>query len=261
VWLFDKGNQDYFKRWGANYHYLPWGANSSFKVTRDYNESLIQRVVFIGNPYGSRVKMINELLKSGIPVDMYIAGGSNQPALKVSKIKYLFKYVYENRYRLYYFIRLIQTNYGRKIFFSRLYSLVSRNLDFSNKNLRVYDRLDYENISLVIQSYRLVLNSAYLNSTGYLINPIEIINLRTFEIPALGGLQLVQESIEISRFFEDGYDIVFYNRRNLKEVIKKYLHDVSDSTIIEMRSKAFEKVKKMHNWSARFSEISKLLRF
>lgn len=259
VWVFDRYNFEYFRKLNANYFYLTWGANSNYYRALPGSEKLISRVMFAGNVYGSRVKMINDLLRNDIPVDLYLTSDRITVNLNNSNLFSKLLIILKRVNNASYYFNLVKSNHGRKILLANFLSLFQNGLDIENPNLRLFERVDYNRLTYLFQSYKLVLNSSYLNNTGYLKNPIEIINLRVFEIPALGGLELTQQSTLASNYFEDGVDIVFYNKTNIKSKISYYLFSASDYSIRKMQSAAHQKVKNNHSWHSRMDTIISLL--
>jgi spore maturation protein CgeB len=63
-------------------------------------------------------------------------------------------------------------------------------------------------------------------------------NMRFFEIPAVGGIQLCNYSIEASQYFDEGKEIFFFHSNNdLLQKIKTILN-YDDTSIIEIRTSA-----------------------
>jgi hypothetical protein len=255
VWLLDDYNQKLVNKYNKRIVYLPWGANMNFPVpSKDPLAVRIPRVLFVGSIYGSRVKMINQLLKQNIPVDVYTnmnSGHSSNFDLVKNKGRFL-KIIIDS-------IDLLSFSVGRRVLFSKLFSIFSnRKLLFSSQ-LRVFDSVDYLDYVKLVSTYRLVLSSPFLLNTFYSNKPVEIINSRVFEIPALYGLQLVYENYSINRYFENGTDVVIYNNENLKSVIEHYLYDVNETEIENMVEKARKKIELKHKWENRIDEIFEFL--
>jgi hypothetical protein len=69
IWLTHRGAYKYFKKFNAKPIELPYGC-----ITRNIyrkKEKIIRKVLFVGNPYGSRILIINHLLLNKIPVVIY----------------------------------------------------------------------------------------------------------------------------------------------------------------------------------------------
>lgn len=259
VWFLDYHNQELFNVDKARRIYLPWGFNINCKVNHYNYKSLIPRVVFIGSIYGSRVKLINDLLHHNIPVDLYLTvdnGLKINTNQKIRLNKLSFESLNDFFAKLFLGMRMLTTNeITRKLLLSRFIASYSSELNQDSDCLRIYERVSYSKISELYQSYRLVLNSPYLNSTGFLRKPVEVINLRTMEIVGFGGLLITQKSELIKELFTDKEEIVVYNKNNLKEVFNYYLYEASDLEIIEIRMKAQKKLNQYHTWEKRYNVI------
>lgn len=254
VWFLDNYNQELFEVNRDKRIYLPWAANPIHKSDYSKYNLLIPRVVYVGSLYGSRVKMINDLLHHNIPVDIYLTIDKNIDNNKVNNL--ISRSIREVFAKFYLYFRMYYTNnITRRVVLSRLSALLANGLDVKSNNLRLFDRVPYSQISEIYQSYRLVLNSPFLNSTGYSKKPVEVINLRTMEIVALGGLMLSEKSKLIENLFTDKDEIIFYNKKNIKEIISYYLYEVSDTEIIRIRNNGHKKFIKYHTWEKRFNFI------
>ena len=69
VWLTSIETKYLFDAWGANSIFMPYAANPYLMKPVFTDE--IATVAFVGTPYGSRVNMLNTLLKSNIKVDLF----------------------------------------------------------------------------------------------------------------------------------------------------------------------------------------------
>lgn len=87
-----------------------------------------------------------------------------------------------------------------------------------------------EEKSKAFQAAKIVINNLF---------PAEIegVNVRTFEIPACGGFQLVDWRFTLSKLFNEGKEIVsFYNIADLKDKIHYYLSNENERTTIVSNS-------------------------
>jgi len=67
VWLTSQETEKLFNTWGAKTIFLPYAANPTLFTPSYTDESEdINRVCFVGTPYGSRVNMINHLKPNGL---------------------------------------------------------------------------------------------------------------------------------------------------------------------------------------------------
>lgn len=248
VWLTSKETQYLFQRWKAKSIFLPYAA--TVKNLDEYNlltNPLIRKVVFIGSPYGSRVNIINKLLSKGIPVDIYkpqnvsVEKKTKRPSIKV-------------------FYNFIRFSIGRKIIIAKFLQmfLIKPILDIENKNLNIFPGLSLEDMQETYKKYALCLSSVHARNTGILKSPVEIVNLRNFEIPSSGGIQFCQRTSEMANYFEDNKEIVFYNSlEDIDKIARKILINYSDSQLYEIQKNAYIKAKHSHTWSKRFEILFK----
>jgi hypothetical protein len=251
VWITSKETDYLFKRWKAKTIFLPYAAKpSSTQFELIIKTKIIRKVVFVGSPYGSRANAINNLISNNIPVDVY------NPKLNTKKTTQIeipkFSVVFN-------FLRF---SIGRKVILARLLQYFSRmsSLDTNNKNLTIYNGLSLEDLAKTYQKYALCLSFVHARNTGILRKPVEIINLRNFEIPASGGIQFCQKTNEMQTYFEDNKEIVYYSSiENMVERARFILNCLSDIELIRIQRNAYIKSKNEHSWTNRFVKLFKTL--
>jgi hypothetical protein len=204
----------------------------------------------VGSPYGSRVNLINTLLKNELSVDLFANVNSSEPLTKHTKQK-LILYVKP-------FLNLVKFSYGRKIILGALKNKLIKNalLEIDNRYLKLLKPVELINLGDVYSSYALSLSSTSARNTGVLKEPLDIINLRSFEIPMSGGLQVCKYNKELASYFKDGEEIVFYHDE--KDLIKKiefYLLPENTNLREKMKTAARARAVKDHSWFARFRVI------
>lgn len=97
----------------------------------------------------------------------------------------------------------------------------------ASPNLKIYDAVYADEFWKIVRKYRVQLNIFRPHNIGSH-------NMRTFEIPAVGGIQLAPDSPEHRAFFEDGKEIFLYNdNKDLLETIKILLQ--MDKTIVHQK--------------------------
>lgn len=97
-----------------------------------------------------------------------------------------------------------------------------------NSNLKIYDAVYADAFWEVARKYRVQLNIFRPHNIGSH-------NMRTFEIPAVGGIQLAPDSPEHREFFEEGKEIFLYKDfSDIKKIIT-ILRNYSDEKINELR--------------------------
>lgn len=246
VWLTSKETEYLFKKWGAKTIFLPYAANPNLctPVPSDY---LKKRIVFVGTPHGSRVRIINYLLKHGIPVTVYTS--------KVNTDNKFWKTSFSNYFLS--FAKLFRFKIGIKLAFASLFDKLSRpKIDFKSPFLEMCDAVPPDQISTVYSNYVLVLSFTEANSTGVFRKPVDIMNLRNFEIPMSGSIQICRYTNEISSYFPNGIASVLY--RNKKDFLKKarcYLSNDAEESIKSMKANARKLAEENHSWNNRFSII------
>ena len=242
VWLTSVETEYMFKKWGAKTIFLPYAANPFAFKYKDKEE--INRAVFIGTPYGSRANIINELTSSNIPVTLY--GKQSVIQEKHVLAKGLITTVTED----------MQFAIGRKLLIAALKQRMSpaAKLNISSKAL---ERKGFaEDMAEVYSEYALSISSTSARNTGILRNPVDVINLRSFEIPMCGGIQFCKYNYELSTYFEENKEIVFY--RSHDEMIEKAKFFTSEKSYDlrkQMRQAARKRAESEHTWYKRFSKL------
>ncbi len=99
------------------------------------------------------------------------------------------------------------------------------------KNVRVYPIASRPDFWKKNQEYRIQLNLFRQYNEGSH-------NMRTFEIPAVGGIQLTEYSVEQADFFKEGEEIFFF--RGKEDMLKKVneILQMPESIITEIRNHA-----------------------
>lgn len=122
-----------------------------------------------------------------------------------------------------------------------------------NSNIKFNNSVDRDGLYKIFKLYRVQLNLLRKHN-------LNSFNMRTFEIPSVGGIQLMTYTNVISEYFNIGDEIfVFKNRQELKSLILHLLSiDIETSMKIRSRSR---KRSLMNNNSYSFisTEIRKLL--
>lgn len=246
VWLTSKETEYLFKKWGANTVFLPYAANPyAFKFIAR-NE--INRTVFIGTPYGSRANLINELTSENIPVSLYGKQSMNEG--KHVLRKGLVTTLSED----------LKFKIGRRLVAAAIKQRITPTAKLNIEANSLERKGFAEDMSEIYASYALAISSTSARNTGILTHPVEVINLRSFEIPMCGGIQFCKYNEELAGYFEDGKEIVFYS--NHDEMIEKAKYYTSDRSLSErqlIRTAARRRAENDHTWFNRFNELFKRL--
>lgn len=247
VWLTSMETAKIFEKWGVNYIFLPYAANP-FYFKPDRNEEL-PSVGFIGTPYGSRTKRINAMIEKGIPVSLHANLPQNLGNVsKFNKVDLIKDVITYSKFSI-----------GRKVMLGNLASKVQKRneLHIENDNLTILPRADtFNDMYELFSKYALSLSTTDARSTGVLKNPVQVVNLRSFEIPMAGGLQICSYSNELAQYFEEDKEIIFYkNDYELEEKARFYLDEKNTRLRMEMKIAARIKAENEHTWFSRFKYI------
>lgn len=247
VWLTSIETEYLFKKWGAKTIFLPYAANPNlFKVD---NQPEVNKICFVGTPYGSRVNTLNTLIDNNISVALFSNVSDVSSKLAVNKQSF-YRYLSP-------FMNLVKTPYGRKIIMGAFKQKLNPPKSLHNTDsLDFLDPVDISLLGNVYSSYALSLSSTAARNTGVLKKPLNIVNLRSFEIPMSGGLQICPYSQELASYFVEDSEIIFY--RTECELIEKsnyYLLDKNTQLRADMKVAARKRAIKDHSWSNRFQQI------
>ena len=247
VWLMSQETEEMFKKWGATTIFNPYAANPYLMRPR-FNEELLS-VAFIGTPYGSRVNMINALIENGVTVDLF-ANRNRDKNIKERK-QLIDGYIIP-------MYNLSRFEIGRRVLKGALLQKLKAKavLDYDNKNLRLNDSVPLLGLSELYSNFALSLSSTAARNTGVLKNPVDIINLRSFEIPMSGGLQICKYNSELANYFEEDKEILFYDSDDeLIEKAKYYLRPENNEKRMMMKMAARKRAESDHSWFERFKKI------
>lgn len=252
LWLTSKETQHLYDRWQVNTVFLPYAANPfSFQ----FKERKIERkVIFIGTPYGSRTRMMNALTAHGVYLDLYYGGGkpNNFNLLGfTTKINVIQQTPYQIMWdRLFY-------KEGRKDLIGRFLNVFKGNIQLlENEFISHFSSLDPSELSDYYAKYTLSLASTSANHTDVLSSPLKIINLRNFEIPMSGGIEICRYNTELAEYFEENKEIIFYHtNEELVDKAKYYTQSASDKQILDIKRAARLRAANNHSWWNRFTVI------
>lgn len=252
LWLTAKETKHIYDRWGVDSFFAPYAANPYRYNYTEFN-SYIKHICFIGTPYGSRAIMINSLTEQSVYTDVFFNSKTKSLADKVEKAiisKHGFDYframVYWDRFKF---------REGRKVMYGSI-----KNKLFGQTNIVTNDYLSFlppvkpEEQSPIYSKYVLSLASTSTNHTDILKNPLKIVNLRNFEIPMSGGIEICKYNPELAEYFEEGKEILFY--RENEELIDKaryFLNKASSQEISTIKKAARKRAENEHTWWNRFS--------
>ena len=242
VWLTSKENKNMFDKWGAKTIFLPYAANPYFYRTSNVEE--INRVVFLGTPYGSRANTINFLLDNDIPVSLF--GKTTEASNFHSYTKGFIKTVYDD----------IRFPIGRKLLEAAAKQKLMNDTRIITESTNLIVEGFAEEIDAIYSKYALSLSSTSARNTGILRHPVPVVNLRSFEIPMSGGIQFCQFNEELSGYFENKKEIIYYeSNEEMVEKAKFYLSEDNKNIRIKIRENARKRAENEHTWYCRFKRV------
>ena len=257
VWLTAIETKYLYDRWGVKSFFAPYAANPFvFKSSgADVSE---RKVCFIGTPYGSRSIMINSLSRNGIPVDAYYKKTGIQPVqTTVPELKSDLIWPSKASVLLHRLCFLEGRKLMKGTFMNKLKG--QQEID-ENQNLSSMPSVMPDEQGAIYSKYALCLASTSTNHTDVLKNPLKIVNLRNFEIPMSGGIEICKYNPELAEYFEDGKEIVFYQDNDeLVDKARYYIEKASDSELNAIKAAARKKAETEHTWWNRFSKAFDLL--
>lgn len=249
VWIFDNSSSNLFNKWGANTISLPFAANKYLSRIPKMNKDFSPKVLFYGNPYGSRISQINQLLNNNIPVD--IIYGFNEDYTTSNSIKGFKRYFGQINT----VSQMLRSRTGIKILLGKLISLFrNEKLNRSSPYLNIYDSLNYLELYNKIYEYKLTLTPGIVRNTGFLNNPIYVINLRHFETPSAGGIMLVDSEELVKNYYRNKIDYLVLPSDGDFTLIKEFLSK-DDKSIKNIKSKIIDYTTSNHSWTKRFMSI------
>ena len=248
VWLTSSETQYLFKKWKARTIVLPYAANPNLlKPTLLETKSDIPRIAFVGTPHGSRVERLNNIIEGGIPITIY----ANRSDTSNVKFRASFS-VYVHSFSNY-----MKFPIGRKLFLATVIDKFGKHsLNLDADNLELEKPVDLNQLGNIYREYALVLAFTEANSTGVLKNPVPIVNLRNFEIPMSGGLEITLYNKELATYFEPDKEIILCESvDDLIEKVQFYLKDEQYETRMKMKNAARARATSEHTWYNRFQHI------
>ena len=255
VWLTAPENREMFTRWGAKTIMLPYAANPYAFSFQPQPEIL--RAAFIGTPYGSRVNMINCLLEQNVPVTLYGNtgkgnGGADNGSDGFSNLNSYVSVIKE----------YVTFPTGRKLMLAAAMQRMNpaASLLTDSTALESKDPVLPQELPTLYAAYALSLSSSTARNTGILKHPVHIVNLRAFEIPMCGGIQICRYNPELSNYFEDDKEILFYHsNEEMTDKAKFYLAPEREAQRKAIRQAARKRAEGEHTWYHRFSKAFEAL--
>lgn len=254
VWLTSWETEPMFKKWGCKTIFYPYAANPyAFK---DAFSGQVNKVCFIGTPYGTRTMMFNHLSQNGIDVDVFCkanpnivkqyGGGDIKEIRTHSKFGEVMKSTQE----------MLLFPIGRKVLYSRIRkAIIGMPGLIESDHLNQLLKLSFGDMNKAYSDYALSINIISLRNTAVLKHPIQKLHLRTFEIPMSCGLELVEYNEELAGYFTEEEMVFYRNKEDMIDKARFYTNPKNASLCRVMKLKAREKAVREHSWMNRFSKV------
>ncbi|KAA4977727.1 glycosyltransferase family 1 protein [Bacteroides fragilis] len=247
VWLTSFETKSIFQKWGCNIIFLPYAANP-YNFKNIYHRDILE-VGFIGTPYGTRTLKLNQLLEHNIACR--ICGKLNNGSMEGKKVSNILTTIDSVK-------NLFSFSVGRKILQGKLLAKIKGNVELESKSewLTISGPVSFDEMNRLYSNFALNLNILELRNTYLLKYPVYKLHLRTFEIPMCAGIQITTYNDELSSYFEEDKEIVFY--RDLSELIDKcrFYLDAKKGNIRKMMRKNIRiRAEQEHTWWNRFTLI------
>ena len=257
VWLTSKETQPLYDSWNVKSFFAPYAANPfTFKYI---SKPINRKAVFIGTPYGSRAKMINALANGGVRIDVF--GGKSPITSQTSSIQLDTKYDIIKPSKITTLVNWTRFYEGRQVIKGRIVNIFAQHDSIDDHpNIERYYAVNPSALSEYYSEYSLSLASTSTNHTDVLNSPLKIINLRNFEIPMSGGVEICKYNSELADYFEEGKEILFY--RTDEELVDKaryYTLKATDSEILNIKKSARFRAENEHTWWKRFCVAFEML--
>ena len=150
---------------------------------------------------------------------------------------------------------------GRKLLYGEFVSRLKGNEPISESdNLSLLQSVPFDEMIHSYSAYTLSIAYTSSERTDVLKHPLKIIDLRNFEIPMCGGVELCRYNKELASYFEDGKEMVFYEtNEELVDKARYFTQKAPESEIIRIKEAARNKAEHEHNWKVRFDGLFKEL--
>ena len=257
VWLTAVETKYLYDRWGVTSFFAPYAANPF--VFKSSGADVSERsVCFIGTPYGSRSIMINSLSRNGIPVDAYYKKTATQ-LNKATVLELKSELVWPSKASV--LMHRMCFTEGRKLTIGTIMNkLKGQQKIEENSFLSSLQAVSPDEQGAIYSRYALCLASTSTNHTDVLKNPLKIVNLRNFEIPMSGGIEICKYNPELADYFEDGKEIIFYQDNDeLVDKARYYIQKATDYELNAIKLAARKRAEAEHTWWNRFTKAFDIL--
>lgn len=251
LWLTSKETKYLYDKWGANTYFAPYAANP-FVFHFSQPNYFVHHVCFIGTPYGSRTRMMNVLLENNIDLTLFY--GKSEKTNKETKNTIETRQKIQSLSKIHVLYNRLCFHEGRRLTWGTIVDKISGKREIiQSEHLFREKSVDCESIGNIYSQYTLSLASTSAGHTDVLQKPVKVINLRNFEIPMSGGIEICRYNPELAEYFEEGKEILFYRDKNeLIDKAKYYTQKASDKEILSIKKAARLRAENEHTWMNRF---------
>jgi glycosyltransferase involved in cell wall biosynthesis len=263
AWHAEKPAHEKYKETGANPVWVQMGANPDAYHPVEGIERK-DTACFVGRHYADRDRLVAELVRAGVPVDVYGSGWTNSESSSgASEGKTGETYLGRRQYSegsLAAYANVVRQNlkaYGllggvRRTYLQWKYRRRTKALDpLIEPVLQGYA----QDLVETFNAYEVVLNFSNVWSDGRPGSElVPHVRMRDFEAPMCGACYLTGHTEEITEFYNIGEEIDTY--RSAGELVNKtqyYLDHPGEAD--RLRRAAYERATRDHTWQERFKEL------
>jgi hypothetical protein len=247
VWITSQETTALYRSWGGNTIFLPFAANPRYYKPDFEHET--KNICFVGTPHSNRTKLLNKLLSNNISTTVYTK-------VTNSKHKEGADFLYNGKLNS--AVTMLKYNAGRKLLCGSILNKLKKSvvLNMDSSYLEILPPVSFQQLPVVYSQHALSLSTTAARHTAELRKPLDFILLRNFEIPMSGGLQICSYSKELSQYFEDEKEIIFYHDNiEFIDKVNFYLKPEKHTLRIKMKLAARKRAENEHTWFHRFEKI------
>lgn len=253
VWLTSSQTENMFIKWGCKTIYMPYASNPF--IYKNIFSRQIDKICFVGTPYGSRAQYINDIVKSNVEIDVYYSTKTNEQ----NKKELLYEVKTPSLFKI--FSQDMSFSIGRALLRGKMLSIIKKtdSIITHNSKFNHFESLTATDMNKAYSNYALSLNVLDLRNTYYLKRPIHKLHLRTFEIPMCGGLQFTSYDEELETFFTEKECIYFRDIEEMIDKAKFYTNPRNSKLVNDFKNNSRLKAEREHTWKCRFDQLFNVL--
>jgi hypothetical protein len=259
AWHAEKHARDSYLKVGANPVWVQMGADP--ELCRPEISVLREpKACFVGQRYADRDRWIAELIRAGIPVDIYGSGWRGDSSTVANGSAYLSSRFRRARQQANSYLAVVGQNLCRNGLVGGLWRTWKQIL-YLRETKRLAPLLvrhamgSAPEITTTFARYQVVLNFSNVWADGRSgATLIPHVRLRDFEAPMCRTCYLTGHTDEIEEFYKVGTEIDTYRTR--EELVEKVRYYLAHPDAAErMREAAYQRARRDHTWECRFWEL------